>query len=84
MTKTVDIGELKDSIQALIALTSDGDEVVVEKNGEPVLKVVSLLEVSRLADKKRIACLGSGKGYFMSEDFDDELPDEFWGFDKEL
>ena len=33
--------------------------------------------------KPRIAGLGKGT-MWMSDDFDDELPDEFWGFDKEL
>jgi Antitoxin of toxin-antitoxin stability system len=82
MTKTVELSELHNSIQAVIALVQGGDEVVLEENGEPVIKVVSVSE-PRL-NKKRVVGLGSGKGYFMSEDFDDELPDEFWGFDKPL
>jgi hypothetical protein len=31
--------------------------------------------------KKRIAGLGKG-AVWMSDDFDDELPNEFWGFSK--
>ena len=34
--------------------------------------------------KQRIAGLRRGEVIYMSDDFDDELPDEFWGFDKEL
>lgn len=83
MTKTVEISELKNSIQAVIALTRSGDEIVLEENGEPVIKVVSVSE-TRVLTKKRVVGLGSGKGYFMSEDFDDELPEEFWEFDKPL
>jgi Antitoxin of toxin-antitoxin stability system len=83
MIITVDINELKNSIQAVIALTKDGDEIVLEENGEPIVKVIPFEEPVEPV-KKRILGLGSGKGYFMSEDFDDELPDEFWGFDKEL
>lgn len=83
MTKTVDIRELKNSIQAVIALTRGGDEIVLEENGEPLIKVVSVSEPQGPVNK-RVVGLGSGKGYFMSEDFDDELPDEFWGFDKPL
>ena len=83
MTKTIDIEQVKISIQALVALRKNGDEVILEENGEPVGKVVPFTETAEPYGKKRILGLGSGKGYFMNEDFDDELPDEFWGFDKE-
>ncbi len=79
MIKTVSINEV--SIQTIIALTRNGDEVVIEENGEPLAKVTSI-EKTEL--KQRVLGLGEGKGYFMSDDFDDEMPDEFWGFDKEL
>lgn len=58
--------------------THEGQEVVisfVEANNEPLAKVSK--------QKPRIAGLGKGTTW-TSEDFDDELPDEFWGFDKEL
>lgn len=84
MTRTVDINELKNSIQAVIALTKGGDEIVLEENGEPVARVTPISEDLQSGSKQRVLGLGSGKGYFMSDDFDDELPDEFWGFDKEL
>ena len=80
MTKTVSINEV--SIQTVIALTRNGDEVVIQENGEPLAKV-SPIEKPR-EQKQQIAGLGKAEGYFMSEDFDDELPDDFWGFDKEL
>ncbi len=74
MTKTVSVNDV--SIQAVIALTRNGDEVVIEENGEPLAKV-SPIETPK-ERKQRIAGLGKGT-MFMSEDFDDELPDEFWG-----
>ncbi len=83
MIKTVEISELKNSIQAVIALTRDGDEIVLEENGEPVIKVVSVSE-PRGSVRERVLGLGSGKGYFVANDFDAELPDDFWGFDKPL
>ena len=73
MTKTLSVSEV--SIQTVIALTRNGDEVVLEENGEPLVKV-SPIEKSK-AQKPRIAGLGKGT-MFMSDDFDDELPDEFW------
>lgn len=81
MTKTVSLNE-NISIETVIALTRNGDEIVIEENGEPLAKV-SPIEKSREL-KQRILGLGRGEGYFISDDFDDELPDEFWGFDKEL
>lgn len=80
MTKTVSLNE-NTSIETVIALTKNGDEVVLEENGKPIAKVTPIEEPKEL--KKRIAGLGKGT-MWMSEDFDDELPDEFWGFDKEL
>lgn len=84
MTKTIDITTLNNSIQAVIALTEGGDEIVLEKNGAPVVKITPYSGSPTNPRSKRILGLGTGKGYFMSEDFDDELPDEFWGFEKEL
>lgn len=79
MTKTISINDV--SIQAVIALTRNGDEIVLEENGEPLVKITPIEKHER---KQRVLGLGSGKGYFMSDDFNDELPDEFWSFDKEL
>ncbi len=80
MTKTINLND-NISIQTVIALTRNGDEVVIEENGEPLAKV-SPIEKPKI-QKKRTAGLGTGI-IWMSDDFDDELPDEFWGFDKEL
>jgi len=71
---------VQNSVQTLIALTKNGDEIVLEENGEAIAKITPIAKPER---KKRILGLGKN-GYFMSDDFDDELPDEFWGFDKEL
>ena len=79
MTKTVRIEQVKNSIQAVIDMTSDGDEIVLEKNGQPLVKVIPFPK-----SDGNTRTPGLGKGYFMSDDFNDELPDEFWGFDKEL
>lgn len=78
MTKTVSINDV--SIQTVIALTKNGDEVVIEENGEPLAKVTPIEKPKE--QKQRV--FGLGKGYWMSEDFDDELPDEFWLGDDEF
>ena len=80
MTKTISLSE-NVSIQAVIALTRNGDEVVIEENGEPLARVTPVTKVVRTGP--RVFGLGNGKTW-MSDDFADELPDEFWGFDKEL
>ena len=79
MTKTVSLNEV--SIETVIALTKNGDEVVIEENGEPLAKVTPIEKPKE--KKPRIAGLGKGTTW-MSDDFDAELPDEIWGFDKEL
>jgi prevent-host-death family protein len=85
MTKTVSISEAQTQLPGLLALARDnGDEIIIEENGEPLAKITPIAEAEQTAPKQRILGLGKGKGYFMSDDFDDELPDEFWGFDKEL
>ncbi len=79
MTKTLSINEA--SIQTVIALTRNGDEVVLEENGEPLAKVTP---IEKSESRQRVLGLGRGEGYFMSKDFDDDLPDDFWSFGKEF
>lgn len=82
MVKTLSVDEI--SIQMVIALTRNGDEIVLEENGRPIVKITPIGEAKKAELKERVLGLGKGGGYFMSDDFDAELPDEFWGFDKEL
>ena len=82
MTKIVSISEAQTQLPGLLALARvSGDEIIIEENGEPLAKLTPIEKPS--TQKPRIAGLGKGT-MKMSEDFDDELPDEFWGFDKEL
>lgn len=72
MTKTISLNE-NITIQAVIALTENGDEVVIEENGKPLAKVTPIEKPKEI--KKRTAGLGKGT-MWMSEDFDEELADE--------
>jgi len=81
MTKTLNVNEI--SIQTVITSAKNGEEIVLEENGKPIAKITPIVEIEEMKPKQRIFGLGKGKTW-MSEDFDDELPDEFWGFDKEL
>jgi prevent-host-death family protein len=84
MTRTISISEIQNSAQAIIDLTRNGDKIVIEENGNPVAKVTPIEPIEKTENlQPRIAGLREGRSW-MSDDFDDELPDEFWGFDKEL
>ncbi len=83
MTKTLSINEI--SIQTVIKFAKSGDEIVLEEDGKPIAKITPITAIEQTApNQQRVLGLGRGKGYFMSDDFNDELPDEFWGFGKEL
>lgn len=82
MTKTVSISEAQTQLPGLLALARvSGDEIIIEENGEPLAKLTPIEKPQ--TQKPRVAGLGQGT-MKMSEDFDAELPDEFWGFDKGL
>ena len=83
MTKIININE-NILIQTVVAFTKNGDETVLEEKGKPIAKITPIDQDKQNEPKQLILGLGSGKGYFMSDDFDDELPDEFWGFDKKV
>jgi len=40
MTRTINISDVRNSLQKLIALTRNGDEIVLEENGKPLAKIV--------------------------------------------
>lgn len=75
MTKTVNLNE-NISIETVIALTKNGDEVVLEENGKPIAKVTPIEESEQSKPQQRVFGLGKGTAW-MSEDFDDELLNEF-------
>lgn len=81
MTKTLSINEVPSLLPGLLALAREGDEIIIEENGEPVASVSPIQKTPK--PKQRVFGLGRGT-IWMSDDFDDELPDEFWGFNEEL
>ncbi len=70
------------SIQTLIALTKNGDEIVIEENGEPLVRITPIENCEEVELRPRTLGLGKGKDYFISEIFDDKKPSRFWSFDK--
>jgi prevent-host-death family protein len=75
MTKTLSISDVQQELPGLLALAGDGDEIIIEENGEPIARLVPIEKQKKL--KERIFGLGKGKAW-MSDDFDDDLPDSFW------
>lgn len=73
MTKTVNIGEAQTQLPKLLSLVTEGNEVIIAEGDKPVAKIVPIL--SHL--QTRIAGLNRGK-IWISDDFDDPLPDKFW------
>jgi len=74
MTKIVSINEAQSQLQGLLALTRNGDEVIIEENGQPLARLVP---IENFEPKQRILGLREGQ-VWTSDDFDEELPDSFW------
>lgn len=74
MTKTVSLNEAQTQLQGLLALARNGDEVIIEENGEPSARIVP---IQKNEPKKRVLGLREGQ-VWTSDDFDEELPDSFW------
>jgi prevent-host-death family protein len=69
----VNIHEAKTQLSRLIAQAEAGEEVIIARSGEPVVKLVVVSKPS----KKRV--LGADRGVvIISEDFDDPVDPETW------
>ena len=57
MTKTVSINNVQNELPGLLAMAREGDEIVIEENGEPLAKVTAIDKPTK--QKPRTAGLGS-------------------------
>lgn len=73
-TQTVNLKDAQTRLAELLTLAQAGNEIIIADNGQPLARLVPIAEPPR---KRRIADLDHGK-IWMSADFDDPLPDEFW------
>ena len=73
MTETVDVEEAKERLPELVSLALEGNEVIISEGDRPVARLVPFSEVA----PGRVADLNKGE-IWMSDDFDEPLPDEFW------
>ncbi len=79
-TLTINIQEAQSQLQYLLSLALGGAEVVFTQDDKPVLRLAPVAEPEPAIEapkKKRIAGLNRGQ-IWVSDDFDDPLPDEFW------
>jgi antitoxin (DNA-binding transcriptional repressor) of toxin-antitoxin stability system len=78
MTQIINIENSKLQLSDLLALVRGGDEVIVQEANMPIARISSL--VKSVAPKERkpfIFGLSAGMGT-VPDDFNDELPMEFW------
>jgi prevent-host-death family protein len=71
MTATVNIHQAKTHFSKLIERVRLGEEIVIAKAGEPVARLVP----EARPGKRRMLGTASGQ-IWISEDFDDPLPDD--------
>jgi antitoxin (DNA-binding transcriptional repressor) of toxin-antitoxin stability system len=74
-TKTIDISSLQIAKDSLRGLLAADDEIVLTDAGKPLARLTRIDQPSGLP-KPRIPDLFPG--IWMSDDFTDPLPDEFW------
>ena len=73
-TKTIDIKEAKNQLSELLVMAQQGTEIILSSEDTPLARLVPLSEP---LDRPRIAGLHQG-AIWMSDDFDEPLPDSFW------
>ncbi len=69
MTMKIDVNESDCTVKNLLSRIHDGSEIVFVENGNPVARLTQITP--------RIPGLNRGSA-FVTDDFDAELPDEFW------
>jgi prevent-host-death family protein len=77
MVKTpeaVSLEEASPRLEELVRLVLEGTPVLITKAGKPLVRLVPVADAT---DQPRIPGLNEGAAW-MSDDFNKELPDEFW------
>ena len=84
MTHTISIEEAQQQFVQLLAMASQGAEVVITQSEKPFVRLLPAVEALPFAQAEaqaetpqRIAGLHRGM-IWVSDDFDDPLPDSFW------
>ena len=80
MTHTISIEEAQQQFARLLAMVAEGAEVVITQSEKPVARLMPAIEALPIVQAelpKRIFGLHRG-AIWVSDDFDDPLPDSFW------
>ena len=72
--KTIDLKKKKITLDSLLEQVKRGKEILLVEGGKPLARLLPAAE----SQGKRIAGLNEGALLYISDDFDDPLPDEFW------
>ncbi len=76
-SKTFDIADLSDNLADLLSDIQNHVEVTLTRQGVPWARVLPL---SQTQEQPVVPKAGLNRGSMvMSDDFDDPLPDSFWG-----
>lgn len=78
MSTIIDISQSQPTLSELLKLTASGQEVVLV-SGSQTIATLSPAAVSQAADNRpRTPGLNPNWIEFLSDDWDEPLPDEFW------
>ncbi len=77
-TTTIDLAVSQPTLSDLLKITAAGNEVVLVNAGEPVARMTPDAKPEPVIQRPRIPGLHPGAIVFLSDDWDDPLPDEFW------
>ena len=73
-TKTVEVKQTQTYLKELLSLVVKGSEIILTQGNTPIARLVPITAAPTMP---RVAGLHLG-AIWMSDDFDEPLPDEFW------
>jgi prevent-host-death family protein len=74
--KVIDIAEAQKRFMEIISLVQAGTDIILSQNNQPVVRLTPLSPNS-VDSSPRVLGLHDGEGW-ISDDFNEPLPDEFW------
>jgi len=73
----INIADAQKQFAEIIDLVQNGTEIMLVDSNKPAIKMVLVSDNIQESESPRVLGLHQGQGW-MSEDFDEPLPDEFW------
>ncbi|MEN8221214.1 MAG: toxin-antitoxin (TA) system antitoxin [Pseudomonadota bacterium] len=82
LAKTVDLIEAQKQFTEIVSLVQTGTEVILLANSQPIIRLMPIASTTQEPPDaedlgQRVLGLHEGQGW-ISEDFNEALPDEFW------